>query len=469
MIDPQSGMLYIPNWASSIQSYDKRVLSYRQIEQSLSLPNMSATNSSQPEAQTIVAAKYKADFNGIVPRAFEAWPENQTLPCFPLDTSVVLRLSKNRERDKITFNSTQTNNADVDAQQGFFFLKPFKVGSSTAAGVNLRIARGVAMRKRRELHPQSLMQQHDGTLQQHQDHQQEDEEQPIQPHEFCNARFDHGDWQRPGLRFAKRNRQEKQSFLWTVVREPTARLVSMFFHFHVSRRRLEPRDEVFQGFLQDKRQLHPDYYIRTLDTSEDIITIYKNNTKTNTTTSFSKVVQKKPVETANFITKDYDFIGVTERFDESLVALMMILHLPMSDILYLSAKRKGGYDAAGKGIGTNRTCTYITPSFVSPGMREYFASNVHQEMIQNDLAFYRAVNQSLDMTIDKLGRIAFETNLAQYRMASVLIQQRCMDNVVMPCTETGDFVEHNQTDCLWKDSGCATSCLDKVAEELDIV
>jgi hypothetical protein len=462
-------MMYIPKWATYSIQYDRRALT-GQVEQMISIPTNATHIANNSATNSAIATEYKTDFDGIVPRAFEAWPENQTLPCFPPDGNVVLRLSKNKDRDKTSYTK---NSNDVEAKQGFFFLKPFKVGSSTAAGVNLRIARGVAMRnrrrrrrQRREMQQRSLLQQLD------QQPPPEEEEEPLQPYEFCNARFDHGNWQRPGLRFAKRNRHDKQSFLWTVVREPTARLVSMFFHFHVSRRRLEPRDDVFQAYLQDKRQLHPDYYIRTLDTSDDNTTIiYKNNTSTNTTTAFRKVLPKTPVGTANFILQDYDFIGVTERMDESVVTLMMILHLPMSDILHLSAKRNGGYDAAGKfvGVGVNRTCTYITPSFVSPGMKEYFASSVHQEMIQNDMAFYRAVNQSLDMTIDRLGREEFETNLAKYRMASALIQQRCMDNVVMPCTETGNFVEHNQTDCLWKDSGCATSCLDKVAEELDIV
>ena len=43
-------------------------------------------------------------------------------------------------------------------------------------------------------------------------------------------------------------------------------------------------------------------------------------------------------------------------------------------------------------------------------------------MVKNDLAFYQAVNQSLDMTIDRLGRAKFDANLAQYRKALALIQ-----------------------------------------------
>jgi hypothetical protein len=41
--------------------------------------------------------------------------------------------------------------------------------------------------------------------------------------------------------------------------------------------------------------------------------------------------------------EDYDFIGMVERMDESLVIMKMLLQLDMNDILYLSAKHGGGY------------------------------------------------------------------------------------------------------------------------------
>lgn len=135
----------------------------------------------------------------------------------------------------------------------------------------------------------------------------------------------------------------------------------------------------------------------------------------------------------------------------------MLLRLPLSDILYLSAKLTGEYDGQ---------CTWIQPSFVSPGMQDYFQSDYWKRMIQEDLALYVAANRSLDLTIDRLGRSEFQAKLAEYQTALEIGQQRCAANATFPCTRDG--VKRNQTSCLWKDSGCGASCLDQVAVDLGI-
>ena len=40
-----------------------------------------------------------------------------------------------------------------------------------------------------------------------------------------------------------------QSLLWAVLRDPTSRAISQFFHFHVSRGKVEPTDANFQHGL----------------------------------------------------------------------------------------------------------------------------------------------------------------------------------------------------------------------------
>ena len=44
---------------------------------------------------------------------------------------------------------------------------------------------------------------------------------------------------------------------------------------------------------------------------------------------------KNESQLAQSIIDDYDFVAVTERLDESLVVLQMLLDLPLGDILYL--------------------------------------------------------------------------------------------------------------------------------------
>jgi hypothetical protein len=137
----------------------------------------------------------------------------------------------------------------------------------------------------------------------------------------------------------------------------------------------------------------------------------------------------------------------------------------MSDVLFLSAKSKGSYDDA----GYKDRCTYIWKSFITPGMQEFFQSEEWQGRVQADLALYQAANRSLDMTIDKLGRTAFEKNLIKYQHAREIVRERCLPGRVFPCNEAGKrSTRKNETDCLWKDSGCGTGCLDEVSTELGL-
>jgi hypothetical protein len=142
----------------------------------------------------------------------------------------------------------------------------------------------------------------------------------------------------------------------------------------------------------------------------------------------------------------------------------MAVNLKISDILYLSAKKQGGYDDGGGGYG----CSLIQPSFISPGMKEYFQSDEWRQKIQYDLTLYVAVNRSLDLTIDYLGREEFEVNLDKYKRAQAEASERCLPTTVFPCDEWGAPHGPDETDCLWNDSGCGITCLDEVARDLNM-
>jgi Galactose-3-O-sulfotransferase len=339
---------------------------------------------------------------GIIARPFEAWPKGSPLPCF-------------RPHELWKDDAHQS----TPATKGFFYLKPYKTGSSTTSGVHLRIARNIAKRRKK------------------------------QKIDICETRFAHGPDLSPGYTLFHKRIAEK-SFLWTVVRDPTQRAISHFFHFMVSRKKMEPTDQNFISFLRDESFPIQDYYYHALYTKD----IFNRETH-------------KPTSVANHILRTYNFIGITERMDESFVALMMILRLRISDILYLSAKTKGGYDDAG-GKKSGQTCTYIWPSFVSPGMEIFFNSSEWKDMIRYDRLLYEAVNRSLDLTIDQLGRERFENKLRTYREAQKFAQKRCLPNTTFPCDASGRFHRENTTDCIWKDSGCGVTCLDQIATELNL-
>ena len=358
---------------------------------------------------------------GLRPRAFLRWGNrgghNESLPCFP------------PQPDWRTVQRGPTQN-------GFVFVKPTKTGSSTAAGVNLRIARGTALRK----------------------HQQEIEallrsgrtEHDLPPrYTMCKTRSDHVP--RAHVPYGALNRS--RSFVWTVLRDPTQRAVSLFFHFRVSRRKVEPSEANFAALLADPALRN--YYVRMLPLQ--MLPSEGNATEYGVYRRF-----------AQHILDSYDFVGVTERMDESLVVLSMLLNVPLSHVLYLKAKGHGGWDDGPEHL--NYTCTYIWPTFLSEGMRASLNSLKWLEASRWDQALHRAANISLDYTIDHtLGRNSFEAQLKLYRSALGVARDRCTTNATFPCTPGGTYVPPNQTDCLWTDSGCGTPCLDAVANDLGLI
>lgn len=343
------------------------------------------TNTSHPRAPHPKAA--------VQPRAFEPWPADLPLPCFPPDNLTL----------------APGGPLETPTKTGFLYLKTYKTASSTTAGIQLRLARNVAQRT-------------NGTA-------------------MCQARFNHATRrQEHGQLFAHRIRDK--SFLWAVLREPTQRAISEFFHFEVSRKAVTPTDDNFQRFVS--RRANWNYYLRSL------------------TLTSPKDLNYRYHDVLHDILQQYDFIGITERMEESAVALAMILGIPLSDVMYLSAKSSGGHDA-------QTDCTLIQSSFVSPGMQAYFASPAWEQQIGRDALLYQAVNQSLDLTIDRLGRAAFDANLATFRQAQTIGQERCESVAVFPCGKNGEQQHFAALkSCLWKDSGCGYACLDEVAADLGI-
>jgi hypothetical protein len=120
---------------------------------------------------------------------------------------------------------------------------------------------------------------------------------------------------------------------------------------------------------------------------------------------------KHPVEYANAIMQEYDFLGITERMDESTVALSMVLGVPLADVLYLDAKHNGGYD---EGTQKDR-CTYIVPTFVSSSLKEYFTTPEFQDCVRWDNVLFQVANRSLGtFKVSQYYWFLFYPHLAHY-------------------------------------------------------
>ena len=289
---------------------------------------------------------------------------------------------------------------DIPAREGMLFMKLMKVGGSTAAGVNLRIAHHMAHRLGRN-------------------------------YTHCNYRFRHSQAFHH-MRYAERDRD--RSFLWSLMRDPTNRAVSEFFHFHVSRKSTPVTPENFIGVLE---KIKPQYAVRELNTRSDRVT---NGTVAD-------------------IFEDYDFIAVTERMQESMVVLMLLLDLPLSDILYLSSKGSGGYDGGGNG-----KCVFIQPSWIPPEVQQYLDGPEWQGKSRMDRNLWEEANRRLDDTIQMLGPELVASKVVEYREALAAAKTQCLPLEPFPCSSNGVYQSEN--DCYAEDVGCGKTCLDAMSNEV---
>ena len=341
--------------------------------------------------------------------------------------------------------------------RGFIFTKTFKTGSSTAAGVHLRIAIHEAKRRRKIMQQQSSGGNNETDI------------------TMCDVRFKH----KPAPQLFQYGKAEPEhSFVWTVLREPTIRYISHFFFFYVSRKGVQPTDALFQSKIQP---FHYGKYIsmqpmkrrvsggsRRLDESDeaddetnsdedpdgasrdeddDDIGVDDDNEQTES----NELTDQYLRNFYNQILQDYHFIALTERWDESMVVLAMMLQIPLSDVLYTKAKGSGRWDDH---------CYFSIPSFVSSGMKEYFYSETYQKLVHWDYQLYLAANRSLDLTIKSLGP-KFDENLQTFRQLREKSAEICDPLAIFPCSEAGE--KNNVTNCIYSDFSCANDCLDELS------
>mmetsp|Transcript_30612 Transcript_30612/g.71764 ORF Transcript_30612/g.71764 Transcript_30612/m.71764 type:complete len:483 (-) Transcript_30612:2380-3828(-) len=339
------------------------------------------------------------------------------------------------------------------AHEGFLFQRPMKVGSTTMVSVVLRLAHNRSPWLKKE-------------------------------NITCRHRSMHGS----ALELEYDKRRRSKSFLFSLIRHPTKRAVSQFFHFGVASRQIEPTDEIFQAYLQgsefqhrylddlsarnytqhlDKTQLGHSFLRHELFKTKGLSKILRDGTRAEKLSvrslkkehdrfglnpNMTKIVQD--------ILEDYDFIAITERMDESLVVMQMLLNLTTQDILYTRARSGGAWSNGDP--RTKRPCIYITPSFVTPGMKSYFESDEWQYKIRGDLLLYRAASASLDRTIDRLGRAEFDRNLQALKEGLLMAKDNCQGRVRTQCTEGGAWIPFDNNTCYIWGEACDYECINEL-------
>ena len=284
---------------------------------------------------------------------------------------------------------------------GLLYLKSHKAASSTCEGINIKLAR-----------------------------------------HFQNCRHENRHEYAESKRFA--NRDATQSFLWTMVRSPPKRDLSQVYHFRVSRTGMEPSDSNI---------------LEALDTRvKGTQTRFLWPTKSISVSS--ALVQKHPKIAKERIKSNIfdsmDFIGVVEHMSTSLAVLSLLLEVPASAVIVLTAKTSGGYDG-----GSNKMkCTYIQPAKETQGIKSYFASSKYRSS-NPDLLLYDMAVESFEATVDHLGRSKVEQRRLEIEQLQHVANDKCLPQAIFPCSPHGDLqLEAAAESCYVQDAGCAWKCID---------
>jgi hypothetical protein len=144
--------------------------------------------------------------------------------------------------------------------------------------------------------------------------------------------------------------------------------------------------------------------------------------------------------------------------DESLVVLQMLLNLTTKEILYTRARSAGAFSNG----YPDRPCFYILPSFISPGMKQFFASDEWQEHVTPDMELYKAAHKSLDRTIDALGRDNVNKRLDDLRAGLKLAGKHCEGKVKTLCSAGGVQIRDPDSTCYIWGEGCDHDCIDEL-------
>jgi hypothetical protein len=339
------------------------------------------------------------------------------------------------------------NESTKEEPTGLLMVKIPKAATSTVSGAAYRIARNFPKH-----HAHSIQNSNDPVI----------AAGGMNSTMPCDVGCKHIPNYKAGQKFGHRNKEK--SFLLTSVRDPAKRAISRVFFGEVSQNKKEPTDEnVLHGLEVTSSHLgavSPGKggfqlaYLALHDIREG--SAWKKNEPTEV---FDPEAIHKNVQS---VIDDYDFIVVVERLHESLVAWQLLLGLDVTDILYLSSKKSGGYWY--RDHNAHKECVALQPTFVTPRVAEYLSSDEWYAKNYGDYILSEAASQSLDLTIDELGKERFDKALKEYLAVKAHADEKCAHTAIFPCSEDGvRQPKLARTNCYKGDQGCGYPCLDELS------
>lgn len=226
------------------------------------------------------------------------------------------------------------------------------------------------------------------------------------------------------------------------------------------------------SILQKPGEIYLDNLTLLQDTGNATVSNPLNNLQNDSITAGEKEEIRQQVQspTQSILNKNIlwrsNFLGVSERFEESIVLLAMVLRIPLGDVLFLTDSAAGGQNQPPT---TCNSMDSYNKDFSAPAghkKRTLEEANSRQNEQIQEFLLYQAANASLDWTIEKVvGRSTFNAALKRYRLAREVAKRKCHE---LPCHGHKERSEY-ETDCLWETLECRFACLDQVAEEMGVI
>mmetsp|Transcript_56525 Transcript_56525/g.137207 ORF Transcript_56525/g.137207 Transcript_56525/m.137207 type:complete len:455 (-) Transcript_56525:194-1558(-) len=356
-------------------------------------------------------------------RAFPKWKGNR-----PYEWCIPQTKTLKQPRD--------VRSSDVE---GLIYIKNPKAASSTSAGITLQIAHNVFQRIRQPSYDdnRSTYSSPNATtiIDIQDDNDIDNDKNKNKIAKQCTA-----NWTHPFAFYKGAAYRRQPSLLWTTVREPGQRMLSLYYHFLVSRKGYDPTNAT--EWIRHKRS----------DQLKYINTSHKKSLGLKKFDNAIKVLR-------DHVIQSYDFIAITERMDESLVVMKILFDLEDRDMIVLSAKKSGSsYDG--------EDCRPMISPRMTPEIDEFFKTNYTTKNF--DYLLYALVNRSLDMTIDEIGRDRVEKEVKKHRLLKKIAHDHCQSVAAFPCSSNRTYQpEAAKKSCYAEDCGCGYSCVQDVLQRYE--
>lgn len=211
-------------------------------------------------------------------------------------------------------------------------------------------------------------------------------------------------------------------FYVTMLREPVERRISGFYYEASLKEGVKER-----GVLNWLQSFQPDWYYNAL-----------------------RVEESQPREE---VMNSYDFVGITERFDESVVLLMNMLQLDSyCDVLYVSGK-VGGESLAPSG---EPWMQHIPLPEQPDEVRDYVESEEFRAIIASDREFYQQAIDRMDADIAKIGESEFKIQVEAFLSFKKKAEDSCHESLQVH----GNWHDWSKDNCYHGDWGCGYKCFD---------